>query len=71
MAPFDRLDRGDKVDLHVHLFERYVEVLDGLCTRYNISRAAAIEALIDEYADAELTPSVRKRLGRPLNRKGT
>lgn len=51
--PFDDLakDRGDKVDLHLHLREPRVAVLDALCRKYECSRSAAVEALIDEYAE--------------------
>lgn len=57
--PFDDLDKGDKVDLHLHLKQYHVDLIDDLRKFYNCSRSTAVEALIDEYASKA---PVHKRL---------
>lgn len=47
---FDDLDRGDKRDFHVKLYERELAVLDDICARYRISRAIAIGRMIEDFA---------------------
>lgn len=59
--PFDTLEQGDKVDLHLHLRQRHVELIDRLRERYNCSRSAAVEALLDEYAPAVIARLAGKR----------
>lgn len=46
---FDDLDRGDKREFHVKLYESELAVLDAICQRYRISRAIAIGRLITDF----------------------
>lgn len=52
------LDKGDKVDIHVQIATRKLDIIDTLRARYNCSRAAVIEAWADEYAGLDLTGKV-------------
>lgn len=54
----DGLDKGDKRDLHLALYEAEVELLDALCKAHNCSRAAVVGALLHEYAGTDLTGRV-------------
>lgn len=53
-------DQGDKVDLHLHLKQHHVDLLDRLRERYNCSRSAVVEALLDEYAAAPVEKQPKK-----------
>lgn len=44
--PFEDLDRGDKLDLHLYLYDKEVKILDGLAERYNCSRSAIMGELL-------------------------
>lgn len=50
----ESLDRGDKFELHLKLYEREVAILDAHCARYNCSRAAVIGRLLIDSADIPL-----------------
>lgn len=43
------LDRGEKVDMHITLYEREADILDHLVAAANSSRAAVIGALLIDY----------------------
>lgn len=45
------LDRGDKTDIHLRLYNRELEILDILAARYNTSRVSIVGALIKDYVD--------------------
>lgn len=51
--PLNIIDRGDKREVHIYLYEREFDVLDHACARYRCSRAAIIGALLDDYAANE------------------
>lgn len=51
--PLTELDRGDKVDFHVKLYEREADILDAICKRYNTSRSAVIGQLLRDYDEKE------------------
>lgn len=50
---FDDLDRGDKRDFHVKLYDRERAILDEICERYRISRAIALGRLIEDFANRQ------------------
>jgi len=47
------LDRGDKREVHIYLYEREFDILDAACLRYRCSRAAIVGALLTEYEASE------------------
>ena len=67
------LDRGDKREVHLHLFERELVILDALARKYQTSRAAIVGALLKDYVDAkkpDLTGKVPVSLiGAPRSRR--
>lgn len=67
------LDRGDKTEIHVRLYERELAILDAICEKYNCSRAAIIGYWTDEYArsdEPDLTGKVRSgEPGAPSRRR--
>lgn len=59
---FQDLDRGDRSELHLRLYEREHKVLTDLAERYNTSRASIVGALIQyfiEHNEPDLTGRVR------------
>lgn len=58
--------KGDKIHVHVSLYQRHVTTLDQAAARYECSRAEFIEALLDDYSKG-LMPGVAGVLG--ANRK--
>lgn len=59
MALDDLLDKGDKVEIHVSLYARELDVIDGLCREYNCSRASVIGAWAKKYVELDLTGEVK------------
>ena len=49
--------KGDKIHIHVSLYQRSVTTLDQAAARYECSRAEFIEALITDYSKG-LMPGV-------------
>lgn len=49
--------KGDKIHVHVSLYQRHVTTLDQAAARYECSRAEFIEALITDYSKG-LMPGV-------------
>lgn len=47
--PFKK--KTDRVDIHIWLPEDSVTILDAICKEYDMSRAAVIAGLLQEYAD--------------------
>lgn len=60
MNPLKNLDRGEKIEIHLRLYERELAILDALAQQYNCGRAAVVGALLSEYMDADLTGKVRE-----------
>ena len=62
-----QLDRGAKVSINTALYEREIEILDGLCVKHNASRATIIGELLMEYhrgeamQDVSFTPAPGRR----------
>ncbi len=55
------LDRGEKFEVHVYLYELEKGILDAACVKYRCSRAAVMGALLIDYAaneEADLTGKV-------------
>lgn len=48
---------GDKVHVHLSLYEKEIAILDGICQQYECSRATAVGALLKDYG-AGLMPNV-------------
>lgn len=44
----DSLDKGDKTEIHLRLYESELTILDALAQRHNCSRAMIIGALLDD-----------------------
>ena len=42
--------KGDKIHIHVSLYQRSVTTLDQAAARYECSRAEFIEALLEDYS---------------------
>lgn len=42
--------KGDKIHIHVSLYQRSVTTLDQAAARYECSRAEFIEALLDDWS---------------------
>lgn len=60
-----KAERGDdmpfvkktsKIDIHLWLEEKHVEVIDDLARRYGMSRAAVIAQFIEDYATNHKDP---------------
>lgn len=64
--------RGEKYDIHLLLYAKQLAILDSICDAYDISRAAAVEALADAYKAGELDPQphIKTGPGRRSSRKG-
>ena len=45
--PFKK--KGDRIDIHIWLPEEEVAILDSICKEYEMSRAAVIAGLLQEY----------------------
>lgn len=55
--PLKDLDRGEKTEIHVRLYESELAILDALAARYKTSRAMVIGALlVAQREEADLTP---------------
>lgn len=67
------LDRGDKGEIHLRLYDREMAILDELAGRYHCSRAMIVGALLKEYVEKDepdLSGSVRAgENGTPSRRK--
>ncbi len=48
------LDRGDKRDVHLNLYQSELSILDALAERYNSSRSLVLGELLRTYASADL-----------------
>lgn len=59
------LDRGEKREIHVHLFEKELATLDGAARRYRCSRAQIIGALLDDFARTKKDLTAKVRIGEP------
>lgn len=46
--PFKK--KSDRIDIHIWLPEDSVTILDAICKKYEMSRAAVISGLLEEYA---------------------
>jgi hypothetical protein len=53
--------KGDKIHIHVSLYQRSVTTLDQAAAHYECSRAEFIEALLEDYSRG-LMPGVDTRL---------
>jgi hypothetical protein len=66
---FNPLMRGDKVNVHLSLYEAELDVIDDLCSEHRCSRAAVIGAWVQEYSRLKLKNRVkagnRPGAGRP------
>lgn len=53
--------RGDKIDFHVRLYPRELQVIDELAIKFDCSRAEIIGAWtrLDEYTEEDLSKKVR------------
>jgi hypothetical protein len=51
---FDDLDKGPKIQVHLALYEKELEVIDDMAARYNCSRAAVVGAWSREYREVDL-----------------
>lgn len=56
--PLNSLDKGDKVDIHITLYDAERTILDALCVKFNCSRAAVIGVLLEDAADIDLAGRV-------------
>ena len=54
----EKLNKGDKVDVHLTLYTEEVRVLDTVCKKYGCSRAAVIGAWAEEYLSVNLKKRV-------------
>ena len=61
---FDDLNLGDKVNVHLNVFERRLNYLDTLCAMYNVSRAAILEELLKAHENLELKAEFSRVPGR-------
>lgn len=71
MSALDHAARGDKLDIHLLIYESKLAIIDGIAQRHGISRAAVVEALATDYANGLLqTADFTKPQGRrPSHRK--
>jgi hypothetical protein len=62
--------RGDKYDIHLLLYAKPLAIIDSIADKFNISRAAAVEALADAYKAGELDPKehIKRGPGRRVSR---
>lgn len=44
---FEDLDKGAKIDLHIHLYERQVARIDAKCRELGCSRSMLIDKMVD------------------------
>lgn len=51
--PLKDLDRGEKTEIHLRLYESELAILDALAARYKTSRAMVIGAVLKDYAARE------------------
>lgn len=49
--PLKDLDRGEKTEIHLRLYESQMEILDALAERFKTSRAMILGKLLEEYAE--------------------
>lgn len=49
--PLKDLDRGEKTEIHLRLYESELAILDALAARYKTSRAMILGKLLEEYAE--------------------
>ena len=63
---------GEKYDIHLLIYAKPLKIIDGIASQYNISRAAAVEALAGAYAEGELEPKahIKSGPGRRVSRAG-
>lgn len=54
-----RFRGGPKVKTTMLFYEMDLAVIDNLCRKYNCSRAAVIEAWLDEFINMDLTGKVK------------
>lgn len=65
MSALDHAARGDKLDIHLLIYESKLVIIDGIAQRHGISRAAVVEALATDYANGLLqTADFTKPQGR-------
>lgn len=51
--PLNDLAKGDQRDLHIKLYERELQILDGLAKRFNASRSAILGKLLTDQNERE------------------
>lgn len=54
---------GDKYDIHLLLYAKPLKIIDEIASTYNVSRAAAVEALAEAYAAGEIEPKAHIKSG--------
>jgi hypothetical protein len=61
---------GEKHDIHLLLYAKPLAVIDSIAAEFNISRAAAVEALVAAYQAGELKPGphIKSGPGRRVSR---
>ena len=51
--PLENLARGDKREVHFHLYEADLKLLDNLCAQFGASRATIIAEMLRDYYKAK------------------
>ena len=54
MTAIDDLNKGDKVHVHLSLYEKPLAILDAAVAKYESSRANVIEALLEDWANGHM-----------------
>jgi hypothetical protein len=68
MPPLDELDRGDRVDVHMLIPARDLDIIDRVAAQHRASRAAVISAWAHKYEGEDLAGIPQRRGGRKTAR---